>query len=159
MTEDDFGDADRLLSALTLDGGSHGDLPAALDLRHVEDLERAAETRGHRDGRREPDAVQPVVDAHAPLARDDLVRHRRDEREREVAMADRRAKRPILRPLGINVDPLVVTRRLCKEVDLLLRDVDPARWPEGVAGLHRHVRAGLSAAQRGAVTPIPRRAL
>ena len=51
-------------------------------------------------------------------------------------MPDRRAEWAFLGALGIDVDPLVVAGRLGEGVDLLLRDLDPARRPEHIAGLH-----------------------
>ena len=53
------------------------------------------------------------------------------------AVDARRAEGAVLRPLRIDVDPLVIARRLRELVDPLLCDLDPARGAEGVADVHR----------------------
>ena len=46
------------------------------------------------------------------------------QRQGQVAVGDRSTERPGLRPLDVDVDPLVVARRLREEVDPLLGDLD-----------------------------------
>src|SRR3712207_6926409 len=59
----------------------------------------------------------------------------RAEREREVAVRDGPAERRVLRPLGVDVDPLVVARDLGKCVHVLLRDLAPVRSEEHTSEL------------------------
>lgn len=48
----------------------------------------------------------------------------REKRERQVAVRDRPAERVAARPLGIDVNPLVVFRRIGKEVNAVLRGLE-----------------------------------
>src|SRR5688500_10992454 len=64
VTEDPFGDADRLGAALTLDGHDEGELQAAGDLLDVLERDRGADLRADRHRRREAHLVQAVVHAH-----------------------------------------------------------------------------------------------
>ena len=48
-------------------------------------------------------------------------------------MGDRAAERTILRTLDVDVDPLVVARRLGEEVDPVLGDLDPVAVAEVLA--------------------------
>src|SRR4029077_11696330 len=60
------------------------------------------------------------------------------QREREVAVSDRRAERARRRSLAVDVDPLPVPGRLGERVDALLGHLDPGRRAELSAGLeHR----------------------
>ena len=63
-----------------------------------------------------PDDVEP---------RERLREERRAERERQEPVRDRGAERPVGRARRIDVDPLVVTRRVCERVDALLGDLEP----------------------------------
>src|SRR5579883_1218752 len=123
--EDDLGHADRLLAALALDHRGHRHLPPAFELLDVLDLERRPHARAGRDGRREAHAVQAVVDAHASRARHDLVRRDRDQGQRQVAVRDRAAERPLLGALRVDVDPLVVAGRVRERVDARLGHLEP----------------------------------
>ena len=85
-----------------------------------------AQTAAHRHGRREAHAVEPIVHAHAgAFDGDALVEERGNQRQREKAVRDGRAKGPGLGTLRVHMDPLVVARGVGKQVDLLLRDGDP----------------------------------
>jgi hypothetical protein len=54
-----------------------------------------------------------------------LLDEMRDERERQVSMRDRHAKRPTRCSLRIGVDPLLIQRRLRELIDLFLRHHHP----------------------------------
>jgi hypothetical protein len=64
---------------------------------------------------------------------DDLRKEHADEREREVAVRDRRAEGALLGALGIDVDPLMIARRVGELVDALLRDLEPVAVAEMLA--------------------------
>ena len=83
-----------------------------------------AAAHGHR--RCETHFVQAVVDAHARLL--DLERRLKksgQHGQREESVGDRRPKRPRLRTLRVDMDPLVVPRGFGKTVDPLLGDFNP----------------------------------
>ena len=66
----------------------------------------------------------------------------RRERHREVAVRDRRAERSRLGALGVDVDPLVVERRVGELVDLVLGDRHPVGGAEiGADGVEQGLRA------------------
>ena len=114
------------LAALDLDG--HGDpgLHAALDLVGAGQLGPAPDAAAHRHRRREAGLVRAVVDAHRDVAHLEQVGEEGvDQREGEVAVGDRPAERPVLGPLGIDVDPLVVAGGVGERVDPLLGDLQP----------------------------------
>src|SRR5438105_1294408 len=143
VAEDDLGDTDGLLAALPLHARSHRDLAPPVVLLDCVDVESAAHARAGGDGRREPDPVEAVVERHAVLlVRDHLVRHRRQERKRQIAVRDRSAEGGRRRPLGIHVDELMVPGRVGKRLDPLLLDLDPRRGAELGADLDwaRHAR-------------------
>ena len=75
-------------------------------------VKRRADPRAGRDGRREAHLVDAVVDAH-PVARElqRLGHQRHAERERQEAVRDRRAERPLGGARRIGVDPLRVVGR------------------------------------------------
>src|SRR5258706_2163451 len=129
MTANPFGDERRLFPVLDLDDGAPDELHAvALDLLELRQREARAHARPARHRRREPHAVQAVVDAHAPLAvRKGHLREMREKREREEAVRDGAAEGRALRPLAIDVDPLEVVDRLGEGVDALLRHLEPRR--------------------------------
>src|SRR3954469_9987871 len=123
---DRLGDADRLVAALALHPDFVGELGAALDALELDQREVAAQAAAARHRRRETDLVEAVVDAHPYVAHLDRAgRHLGQQRERHEAVRDRRAERAGLRPLGIDVDPLVVAGRIGEQIDPLLRDLDP----------------------------------
>src|SRR5207248_3255803 len=82
-------------------------LAAPVVLLDCVDVERATDARARGNGCRKADAVEAVVERHAVrllLVRDDLVGHRRQQREGQIAVRDRAAERGLRRPLGIDVD-------------------------------------------------------
>ena len=137
VAEDELGDADRLVAALALDRRGHRRLVAPVALLDRFDAECAAHARARRHGCGKAHPIKPVVDGHAAalLPRHDLVRHRGQERERQVAVRDRPAEGPGGGALGVDVDPLVVAGGVGEGLDPLLRDVDPRRGAELLTGL------------------------
>src|SRR6187455_1573869 len=108
-----FGDADRLIAALALHEDLERELRAAFDRLEPEELEAAAHPAagGHR--RREAHSIQAVVDTHSGI--EDLHRrstHLGQQGQGHEAVRDRRAERAGLRPLDIDMDPLVVVGRV-----------------------------------------------
>src|SRR5687768_13733852 len=81
--EERLGDAGRLLLAFALDGDRDRQLLAAGDLLHRLDPEAPADPRPRRDGSREADAVEPVVEGQAVAldCRHRLLEEGHDERE------------------------------------------------------------------------------
>ena len=90
---------------------------------------------GH--GRREPHLLAAVVHRHRDAVHPhDLRREHRPERQGEVAVGDRAAERALLlRPLGVDVDPLVVAGGVGEEVHLLLGDLHVVGVPEVLSDL------------------------
>src|SRR4051812_18865778 len=88
---------------------------------------------GHRG--READLVPAVVDAERePLGADQVLAEPVDHRERQVSVRDRGAEGAFgLRPLGVDVDPLVVARDLGEGVDQVLGDLAPVARPDLLA--------------------------
>src|SRR2546430_8766946 len=124
-----FGDERRLGRALALDHRVPGDLHAvAVELLVLREREARAYARAARHRRGEAHAVEPVVDAHAPVAEGKgHLRQVREQRQREQAVRDGAAERRGLRAAGIDMDPLEVLDRPGESVDALLRDLDPGR--------------------------------
>ena len=97
----------------------------------------AAVVTGRADwhGRGEANAIQAVVDAHAPVAEGEgRLRQMREQRERQEAVRDGAAERRIPGALAIDVDPLEVVDRFGEGVDALLRDLEPGRNADFLAG-------------------------
>ena len=95
------------------------------------------------NGRREPDLVGAVVDAHRGAGhlhelREQVVR----DRQRQIAVRDGRAERAVLRARGIDVDPLVVAGGVGEQVHPLLGDLHPLAEPE-VRSLRRAQRVRI----------------
>ncbi len=88
---------------------------------------RRADPRSGRHRRREADLVPAVVDAELDAGdREHLLAEAVDQRERQVAVGDRDAEGALgLRPLDVDVDPLVVAGELGEQVDVLLGDLAP----------------------------------
>jgi hypothetical protein len=57
----------------------------------------------------------------------------RQQRQRHVTVSDGLAERARGRAFGVDVDPLVVTGRVGKQVDVLLADGHPVALPDGLA--------------------------
>ena len=122
--------------------------PAAAHLVDRDDLGAAADPAVDRDRGREADLVPAVVDAEREAGRgDQLFAEAVDQREGEVAVGDRRPEGALgLRPLDVDVDPLVVAGELGEGVDVLLGDGAP------LARADRPARAGPAFPRR----PVPR---
>src|SRR3954464_5603016 len=120
-------DADRLVAALALDDAGEGELQSAGDLLDVGQRRLHPHLGAHRNRRGEPHLVQAVVYAHRCVGHDEDLREERDQQgERQVAVRDRTAEGALrLRPLHVDVDPLVVTGGVGEEVDVVLGDLEP----------------------------------
>ena len=120
-------DAGGLLAAFDLDGDAHRRLHAAV-LRPLRPR-RARRCRGcasRRGPGRGSGPVGAVVDAHRDAVDlHDLRQEAVHQREREIAVRDRRAEGAVLRALDVDVDPLVVAGRVGELVDAILRDRQP----------------------------------
>ena len=98
-----------------------------LALGHLAERADGADALADFDGRRETHLVETVV--HDQLA----VREQRDERQAQVheqrqrqkAVRDRAAERRLARPLGVDMDELVVERDVGEGVDAALIDEEP----------------------------------
>ncbi len=117
-------------------------------------------------GAGKPDLVPAVVDAELEAAgdRDQLVTEAVDHRQGQVAVCDRRAEGTLcLRPLDIDVDPLVVAGQLGEAVDHVLGDLAPSVGPtdrpirpsidSGPEISSLSMRRTLPAAQPGPLSP------
>src|SRR5688572_1708993 len=90
---DPFGDADRLVAALALDGDREDGLEATGHLLDVLERDPGPDLRPDRYGSGEPHLVQAVVHAHRRVAdREHLLDQRREERQGQVAVGDRAAE-------------------------------------------------------------------
>jgi hypothetical protein len=111
--------------------------------------------RADRDGRREADAIEAVVDDGVEaLQRPSLGEQRRRKRQRVEAVRDGAAERPAGGALGVDVDPLTVAGVLGEGVDVLLGDEVPAadaRAAELVGEGHANARRPVSAWPRMSV--------
>ena len=116
--------------------------PPAMSSAPVE-LGTEPHLRADRHGRREAHLLAAVVDGHRDAVHPhDLRRQHRPERQGEVAVGDRAAERALLlRPLGVDVDPLVVAGGVGEQVHLLLGDLDVVGVPEVLADLRPSARA------------------
>src|SRR4051812_4857120 len=108
---DAVGDAYGLLGALGLDGEARYRLvPAAAEIGELDELQIAAHARAGQHGGGEADLVPAIVDAQpeaAPFG--EVFAQAVDQRERQVAVCDRRAEGALgLGALDVDVDPLVV---------------------------------------------------
>ena len=120
-----------LSPTFALDGDPGGRLHAARHFLGLDQLAPTPELRSDRHRRGEAHLLGAVVDAHRDaLDPHELREEVAGERHREVAVRDRRAERPVLGPLDVAVDPLVVERRLGELVDLVLGDRDPVGGAE-----------------------------
>src|SRR5262249_52374859 len=125
---DTVADEARFLVALDLEREAGHDLPpAAADLIDRDDLGAGADAASRRDGCGEAELVPAVVDAECESGRgDQVVAEPVDEREGEVAVGDRRPERALLlRPLDVDMDPLVIAGEAGEGVDVLLGDGAP----------------------------------
>src|SRR5437773_293312 len=115
-----FGDERRLARALALDHRVPGDLHAvAVELLVLREREARAYARAARHRRGEAHAVEPVVDAHAPVAEGKgHLRQVREQRQREKAVRDGAAEMRGLRAAAIDMDPLEVLDRRDRLVSL-----------------------------------------
>src|SRR5947208_2876901 len=133
---DDLADECRLLLVLDLD--LHPDRPddARSATQRPRELRVKPNAGAYGHGAREADLLGAVVHAHHRVAhRDDLREQHRQHRQREVAVRDRTAERPVLGAFRIDVDPLVIARRVGEPVHLLLRDLVPRTRAEvAIAG-------------------------
>src|SRR6516225_6496436 len=125
---DAVGDAGRLLASIGLDREARDNLvPAAADLGHLHNLRITAQPRSHHHRGGKANLVPAVVDTQleaAPLGQ--ITAQAVDQRERQVAMGDRRAERALASgALDVDMDPLVVTAQLGELVDHLLGDLPP----------------------------------
>lgn len=86
-----LGHAYGLVLALILDGELGHDVPPAVaELVHRDHLDARSHQQPGRDRRREPDAVESIVDPHLHAAvADELVTEVVEQRQREVAVRDR----------------------------------------------------------------------
>jgi hypothetical protein len=107
-------------------GGSVETKPPGAD-----DLAARAHALSGLHRRREPHLLGAVVHAHLHAADLHQLRQKHGhQRQREVAVRDGRAERPLLRPLHVDVDPLVVVGGVGELVDALLRDRHPVTRAE-----------------------------
>src|SRR5213075_1397102 len=129
VAADPLGHERGLVGAFALDDGAPGHLHAiALDVLEFLHGKARAHARADWHGRGEANAIQAVVDAHAPVAEGEgRLRQMREQRERQETMRDRAAERRIPGALAIDVDPLEVVDRLREGIDALLRDLEPGR--------------------------------
>src|SRR3954470_1037704 len=132
---DPLGDADRLVASLALDGDGEGVLQPAGDLFHVLERHPCPDLRADRHRRGEPDLVQAVVHAHLRVGdRVGLGDQRHEQRQGQVAVRDRAAEGALLlRPLHVDVDPLVVTGGVGEEIDRVLGHLVPVADAELLA--------------------------
>jgi hypothetical protein len=131
----------RLLAALDLEReAGHHLPPAAALLVDGDDLGLGADLGVDRDRGRKADLVPAVVDTEGEAAGgDQLLAEAVDERERQVAVSDRRAEGTFpLSSLDVDVDPLVVARELGEGVDVVLGNRPPLAWADLLPehGLH-----------------------
>src|SRR5438105_4321572 len=119
-------DERRLLRAADLDLDTDAVEDALAPARALEEPGLQPHLRPRRHRGREPQAVDAVVDPHPGVLDGQHLGHEhRQHREREVPVRDRAAERALRGGFGIDVNPLVVSRRLGEEVDLALVDSVP----------------------------------
>jgi p-hydroxybenzoate 3-monooxygenase len=124
---DGLGDAHRLGCRIAFDHRIDDGLHAAGDVAHLAQRRAEPDRRADRHGRGEPHLVQSVVHRHADAVELEQLRPERDEqRQCEEAVRDGTAERAVLRPLDVDVDPLMVVSRVGEGVDALLRHLEPA---------------------------------
>src|SRR6185312_3569738 len=127
-------DAGGALAALDLDGDEHRGLDATLDVGDLLHLGAGADALADEHRRDEPHLVDAVVDRHGePLVPGDLGQEEAGQRQGEVPVGDGAAERPLLGPLDVDVDPLVVAGRLRERVHPLLGDLEPLAEAEVLA--------------------------
>src|SRR3954470_1270227 len=155
VAEDQVGDAAGLVLPLHVVGEPVDGLGArsarSVDLLDVGDLDAHADPAAHPERSREPDLVEAVVEDDAEaLDRADLPQQPGGQAEGEEAVLHGGAERPGLRPLGVDVDPLLVAGEGRERGDVLLRDGPPAAdadlgadpLTEPLETLDHHGRAG-----------------
>jgi len=125
VAEDHLGDARRLRGALALEGHFDRHLYATRHWFDVHQLRTCTQpgTDGHRG--HEADAICAVVDSHLHAVHSpDLRQEGRSKRQRQISVRDGPAEWATLGLLHVEVDPLMIPRRVSKELDSLLGDVE-----------------------------------
>ena len=133
MQRDQLGDASRARAAFDLDRDAIGDpQPVGRRILGVRDPDAAAQPRTGRHRGEIADTVCPVVQgALQPADARDRANELRRQCEREEAVSDGPVGRQFaLGALDVDVDPLVVARRVGKPIDLLLRDLHPFAYAD-----------------------------
>ena len=126
----------RPIGTLDLDRHTHGGAGAPVVALHLDQLCARPDPGidGHRGGKAQ--LVHAVVHLHRQTGHlVDLLHQNGNQRQGEVAVGDRAAVGPGGRLLGVDVDPLVITRRVGEQIDLLLGDVVPVAVAEVLAEL------------------------
>src|SRR5688572_27548549 len=115
---DRVGDAGGTIAALDLDGYTDDDLHPAGDVGRLEHVRTTADARADLDRGRKPHLVRAVVDAHLRAYNADEVRQEEiHERQGQVTMRYRRAKRTARGARRVDVDPLMIVRHMGERVD------------------------------------------
>src|SRR5690606_40753298 len=135
MTVDNTRHAGGLGGALDLHGEVEQHLDTAGDVLHRHHGGREANLGADLDGTGEADLLQTVVDAHRDaLDVEQLGEERDDQGQGQVAVRDRAAERAVLRPYGIDVDPLVVVGGVGDGVHPFRGDLQPRAPAEVLPG-------------------------
>src|SRR5690349_7058772 len=120
------GHAGRLVVALDLDGVLHDELLAGREVADLTEAHVRPQPAVDRHRAREAHLVEAVVEAGPRrLEPEDLRGEVREQAEGEEAVGDRGAERALAGGVDVDVDPLVVERRVGEGVDPGLVDVQP----------------------------------
>ena len=114
------------LAALDFDADPHHYLQGLAQCFDLHDLAMPAHPRTHLDRCRKTQAVAAVVDAHGQVFELHQLRHKQvGQGQGQVAVGNAGTERPVGGALGIDMNPLVIPRRIGKQVDPLLGQQQP----------------------------------
>jgi hypothetical protein len=110
-------------------------LDAAVDRFGAQQLPGAPQLRADAHRRRKADLVAAVVDAQPRAVNPHNLRQEEiDERKGEKAVRDTRAERAVPCAFGIDMDPLMIERRIGEPVDARLIDDHPRAFAKAPTG-------------------------
>lgn len=133
--DDRLGDTCRLVGTLDLDRRLHDELKAGRELGDLAEGDDGTDAGADQDGRGESHLVEAIVELRSRcLQRVDAHPEIREQRQGQVAVGDGAPERPLLGPLHVDVDPLVVTGGVGERVDPVLVDLQPFAGTDLAAG-------------------------
>src|SRR5262249_24571899 len=161
ITEYPFRHTHRLVTALDFEGNAHSYLHAAGHILDVVERRPGTHAFAYQHGRGEAELIQSVIHAHSnPLDGPNLTHQVRRQGQSIVPVCHRPTEgRFFLRTIHVDVNPLVIVRRVGEGVNLCLRHQVPVGDPEFLSDQRLDVFKVNYASSHGYAPPsLPREA-